>query len=122
MAEAVAKNPTRFAAFAHLPVADPLKAADELRRCINELGFKGALVDNHAGGRYYEGLEYNSFWATLEELDVPLYLHPTMPTSTMADWYHGVEWIEQVRASRLLKKEELEMILYRNAELFLNTK
>ncbi|KAI8652126.1 2-amino-3-carboxymuconate-6-semialdehyde decarboxylase [Fusarium sp. Ph1] len=89
MADAVAKNPTRFAAFAHLPMADPSKAADELRRCINELGFKGALVNNHAGGRYYEGPEYNSFWATLEELDVPLYWHLTMPTSTMADRYQG---------------------------------
>ncbi|EEU35192.1 uncharacterized protein NECHADRAFT_87313 [Fusarium vanettenii 77-13-4] len=34
----------------------------------------------------------------------------------------GVEWIEQVRASGLLKEQELEMILYRNGESFLNIK
>ncbi|VUC27838.1 unnamed protein product [Clonostachys rosea] len=89
MATAVAANPTRFAAFAHLPMADPQKAAEEFDRCIRKLGFKGALIDNHAGGRYYEGPEYDIFWAAVQKLDKPIYLHPTMPTSKMRDWYKG---------------------------------
>src|SRR5215471_5093996 len=40
--EAIAAHPTRFAAFAALPTADPKAAADELERCVTSLGFKGA--------------------------------------------------------------------------------
>jgi predicted TIM-barrel fold metal-dependent hydrolase len=43
----------------------------------------GALIDNHANGRYYDGLEYNGLWETAQELDVPIYLHPVMPTQAV---------------------------------------
>src|SRR5579871_5486749 len=37
---AIAAHPTRFAGFAALPTADPKAAADELKRCVTQLGFK----------------------------------------------------------------------------------
>ena len=45
MAEAVAKFPKRYAAFAALPMQDPDAASVELTRCIKEMGFKGAMVN-----------------------------------------------------------------------------
>src|SRR5437867_24308 len=45
MAEAVVKHPTRFGAFAALPMQDPDAASEELLRCVRDLGFKGALVN-----------------------------------------------------------------------------
>ncbi|KAI1171670.1 hypothetical protein F4777DRAFT_591077 [Nemania sp. FL0916] len=78
-ATAVKKNPGRFAAFADLPLADLEACAEELRRCVQELGFVGALIGNHADGKYFES--YTSLWRTAQELDVPIYLHPTMPTA-----------------------------------------
>ena len=47
--EAVRRRPDRFAAFATLPTPDPAAAADELRRCVRELGFVGAMVFPEAG-------------------------------------------------------------------------
>src|ERR1017187_9234233 len=39
----IQKRPTRFGGFAHLPMQNPAKAADELERCIRDLGFHGAM-------------------------------------------------------------------------------
>jgi len=45
LAEQVAKRPSRFQAFAALPMQDPDLATIELERCIKTLGFRGALVN-----------------------------------------------------------------------------
>ncbi|KAF2760657.1 amidohydrolase 2 [Pseudovirgaria hyperparasitica] len=87
--EAVQANPDRFAGFAVLPMADPVGAAGELRRCVKEFGFVGTLIDNHVNGQHYEGDEYLKFWKTAEELDVPVYLHPTWPSEDMVPRYEG---------------------------------
>jgi 2,3-dihydroxybenzoate decarboxylase len=45
LAEEVRKRPDRFAGLAALPMQDPEAAANELERCVRDLGFKGALVN-----------------------------------------------------------------------------
>ena len=61
-------------------MAFPQLAADELRRCVTQLGFVGALVDSHLPNDIsYDGPEYEPLWEALQQLDVPLYLHPTYP-------------------------------------------
>lgn len=80
MAEAVTKHPKRYGAFAALPMQDPDAAAAELTRCVKELGFYGAMVngftqkDVEDSAIYYDIAEYRSFWATVQELNVPFYL------------------------------------------------
>jgi 2,3-dihydroxybenzoate decarboxylase len=56
---------------------DPQTASDELRRCIKEYGFKGALVndtqrndESGTGMIFYDGPEWDVFWSTVQELDV----------------------------------------------------
>ena len=44
LADAVAKNPTRFAGFAVLPTAAPDHAAEELMHMVRDHGFKGAVT------------------------------------------------------------------------------
>lgn len=63
------------------------KAADELCRFITQYGFKGALVNDtqRAGSDgedmiFYDQPEWDVFWKTVVELDVPFYLHPRNPT------------------------------------------
>jgi uncharacterized protein len=79
LADAVRRHPSRFAGFAALPTPAPDTAADELERMVRGYGFKGAMINGHARGRY---LDDEFFWPVLERaeaLEVPLYLHPTPP-------------------------------------------
>ena len=85
LVEAVKAHPDRFAGFAVLPVSEPENCAGEFTRCVQELGFVGALIDNHArDGGYFDGEEYFEMFKTAQDLDVPIYLHPTFPTDAMA--------------------------------------
>src|SRR5262245_53778097 len=52
LAAEVAKNPKRLGAWAHLAVQDAKAAADELERCVRDLGFKGAMINGHTRGLY----------------------------------------------------------------------
>lgn len=85
LAAAVRAQPDRFAGFAVLPVSNPVESAMELTRCIRELGFVGALIDNRYQNTYYDGEEYEPLWAAAQELDVPIYLHPTWPSEEQLD-------------------------------------
>lgn len=99
LAEEVAKRPDRFQGLAALPMQDPDAAARELTRCVRELGFRGALVngfsqiDDPANATYYDLPQYRPFWATVEQLGVPFYLHPRNPLPQHAPIYDGHPWL-----------------------------
>ncbi len=89
LAQTVKAHPQRFAGIAVLPVQAPDKAADELEQRVRRDGFKGAIVNGHSRGRY---LDDKFFWPILERaeaLDVPIYLHPTMPPKPVMDALYG---------------------------------
>jgi hypothetical protein len=89
LADAVKKNPTRFAGFAALPTPAPDRAAAELERCVRQLGFKGAAINGHNRGRYLDGAFYAPILECAQALDVPIYLHPTPPPQPVLDTYYG---------------------------------
>ena len=95
----IAKNPKRLKGFATLPLQDPDAAARELTRCINELGFCGALVNGFSqigevdSAVFYDLPQYRAFWATVQELDVPFYLHPRLPLASRQQAYEGYPWL-----------------------------
>ncbi|RAL15393.1 uncharacterized protein BO97DRAFT_440806 [Aspergillus homomorphus CBS 101889] len=89
LAAAVSQHPTRLAGFAMLPMSEPLAAATELERCVKELGFVGALIENHTGGKYYDDERFWPVFEKAQELDVPLYIHPTFATDPMMEYYKG---------------------------------
>ena len=62
MSRSWAKHPQRYAGFAHLPLQDPKAAADELERCVRQLGFKGAMVNGHSRGEYLDEDKFLPFW------------------------------------------------------------
>jgi len=80
MAEVVRKHPDRFAAFAALPLWDPKAAADELKRAVTQLGFKGTMIMGRTNGEYYDQKKYYPLWESAQELGVPIYLHPSEPS------------------------------------------
>lgn len=102
LVERVARHPQRFGAFAHVAMQDPSAAAEELERTVVEHGFKGAMINGHTLGRYYEGSAFDVFWERAQALGVPVYLHPNafsqapallegMPVLQGAAWGWGVE-------------------------------
>jgi len=99
LAEQVAKRPDRFQGLAALPMQDPDLAARELQRCVRDLGFKGVLVNGFSQVReeisavYYDLPQYWPFWAEVEKLDMPFYLHPRNPLPSMAPIYDGHPWL-----------------------------
>ena len=99
LAEHIAKYPKRMKGFAALPLQDPQAAAQELTRCVKELGFCGALVNGFSqvgdanSAVYYDLPQYRPFWATVEQLSVPLYLHPRAPLATRQQSYEGHPWM-----------------------------
>jgi uncharacterized protein len=96
LADAIQRNPTRFAGFAALPTADPPAAADELERAVGKHGFVGALINGHCQGRH---LDDEFFWPILERaeaLGVPLYLHPTPPPEPVVELVYGGNYAPSV--------------------------
>ena len=78
-AEEVQRRPDRYGGFAHLALQDPVAAADELSRCMDELGFKGALINGETNGVYLDNRRYDVFWEWAAALKAPVYLHPGNP-------------------------------------------
>ena len=89
VAAAVRKHPTRFAAFAALPMAAPDAAADELERRVRQDGFKGANINGHNRGRYLDDTFYWPILERAEALNVPIYLHPTLPPKPVIEASFG---------------------------------
>ena len=86
--EAISKNPKRLGGFAILPMQSPVDASKELRRAVKELGFKGAMINGHHNGLYLDDESYSILLSTAEELDVPIYIHPTNPPKEISEKYY----------------------------------
>lgn len=80
MARTVAGHPDRFLAAAALPMQDPAAAVAELRRAVGELGMVAPYVGTALGGRQLDDEAYDELYATVTELDVPLFIHPASPS------------------------------------------
>lgn len=97
LAEQVARRPDRFKGFAALPMQSPELAARELERCVKDLGFVGALANGFSqaegGVLYYDLPQFRPFWAVVQALDVPFYLHPRNPLPSQAPIYDGHPWL-----------------------------
>lgn len=89
LAAACKGKPRRFAGFAMLPMLQPEAAAAELERAVKDLGFLGALINNHEDGTFYDDEKYWIVFEKAIELDVPIYLHPSFPSEAMTELYKG---------------------------------
>lgn len=90
--DTVKTYPGRFAGFAALPTADPEKAAAELDRCVTKLRFKGAMIHGHQQGNFLDARKYWPIFERAAALEVPIYLHPTVPhPDAMRSYFAGYE-------------------------------
>ena len=90
LAALIAQAPTRFSGFAMLPTtagAEP--AADELQRAVEELGLKGAMIHGQSAGAFVDLPEFRPIFARAAALQVPVYLHPSLPNRSVIDAYYA---------------------------------
>jgi len=88
LAKAVAEHPDRFAGFAHLPMRIPQGAADEMERTVRDLGFCGALINGLTEDCFLDDPRFAPVLERAEQLDVPIYLHPSLPPHAVRKAYY----------------------------------
>jgi aminocarboxymuconate-semialdehyde decarboxylase len=76
MAKHVAAHPDRFMAIATLPLAQPARAADELKRVMTKHGFKGAMFASNVKGTNLDDPMFEPLWAEAEKLGAFMFVHP----------------------------------------------
>jgi aminocarboxymuconate-semialdehyde decarboxylase len=89
LAKLVKEHPDRHIGLGQVPLQDTDLAIKELKRCINELGFRGLQI----GARVTEQEELSAprldpFWAAVQELDVPMLIHPSSFSSARFAPHH----------------------------------
>ena len=76
IAEAVDSHPSRFVGLAAVPMSNPAEAATELERAVKELDMRGVEIGSNVGGTNLDAKEFAPFYARVQELDVPVFIHP----------------------------------------------
>lgn len=139
IAEVVYRHPTRFQAFATLATAVPDAAAEELERCVSELGFKGTMLCCRVGDRNLDDPDFTPIFQAAAQLSVPVFLHPQSPPEAVRAAYYsgftpeveqafatygigwhydaGVQFIRLVLSGLLDKLPDLQLILGHWGEL-----
>ena len=113
-ADCVAAADGRFAGMATMALGEPEKAADELKRALDEHGFAGAFTGTYAGDRPLDDSSLEPLWAELGRLEIPVFMHPMSPEPTPRwDEYTlttAINWPNEtaLAASRLIFAGTLE--------------
>jgi aminocarboxymuconate-semialdehyde decarboxylase len=83
-AKIVAERGPRFTALATLPLNDPKASVVELRRSMEQLGFRGAMLFSNVNGVSLADERYWPLYETANELGAILHIHPTNPINVDA--------------------------------------
>lgn len=87
LAAACRAYPSRFAGLAAIAPQDPEAAASELERAVNKLDLRGAIVNSNVAGEYLDDPKFSPIFEAAVALDVPIYLHPSLPSPSMIEPY-----------------------------------
>ena len=79
LGEMTGRHPDRLGGLATVPMHKPEEAAEELRRTVKDLGFVGALVGSNVNGKNLDDPSLSPFFAEVERLGVPIFIHPMAP-------------------------------------------
>src|SRR6516165_9545032 len=83
-ARVVADKKGRFAALATLPLCDPAASVSELRRAMEQLHFRGAMVFSNINGVALSDPRFWKLYEAADELGAILHIHPTNPVGVEA--------------------------------------
>jgi aminocarboxymuconate-semialdehyde decarboxylase len=77
LARIVRRYPTRFAALGTVPLQDPDRAVEEMRRCMCQPGFLGVEIGTQVGGIELADPSLDRFFAVAHELGAMVLVHPS---------------------------------------------
>lgn len=77
LAEWCGRYPDRFVALSSPALQYPDLAVEQIEYAVAELGHRGVSVGGNINGKVPSSAEYDPFWAKIEELGVPVFMHPT---------------------------------------------
>jgi aminocarboxymuconate-semialdehyde decarboxylase len=83
-AEIVRARGPRFAAYATLPLNHPQASVTELRRAVEQLGFRGAMLFSNVNGVPLADPRYWPLYEAADAMGVVLHIHPTNPVDVDA--------------------------------------
>jgi len=76
IAAVVNSHPDRFMGLATLPLQDPERAADELKRAMTSLHLRGAQIGSNVNGSNLDDPALEPVWAVANELSAFFLIHP----------------------------------------------
>lgn len=91
IAGVVRQHPTRFFGLGVLPLLHRDASETELDRCVRTLGMRGILLYTNLAGAWPDEPQFRWLFSLAVELDVPVLLHPAMPST-----------LEQVKGHNLI--------------------
>ena len=80
IADLCARHPERFIGIASLPLNDVPAAIGELDRAAGELDLRGIFLPSQINGLPVDEARFEPLYAHAATLEMPLVLHPTVPT------------------------------------------
>jgi aminocarboxymuconate-semialdehyde decarboxylase len=96
VASHIEEHPTRFWGSAQLPMQDLDRAAEELTRAVRELGMRSCSLGYVLGPeRTLADTECDEFLSVVEELDVPILLHPVALGQDIDLTAGGAGWLRK---------------------------
>lgn len=78
-ADLVSRHPGRFIGIASVPMQDMRMALAETERAVTAKHLNGVMTTTNVTGRYLDDPYFWPLYELLEELDVPLFMHPAHP-------------------------------------------
>ncbi len=87
LADVIKKYPDRFVGLASAAPQDPDEAVKEIERAVTKLGIKGVCLYSHSQNEYLDNKKYWPIFEACESLEVPVYIHPSIPSTRILTAY-----------------------------------
>ncbi len=88
ISDMIEKYPDHFTGLASVPFSKPKEAVEEMKRAVNDRGLRGIMTYSNINGKFLDAPEFRPILEAANALNVPLYVHPTVPVTAQSVGAH----------------------------------